>query len=47
VVRSAPAPRRLIPPAGTPGARRRLARSSVLAGFKAMADTWTGGESRA
>jgi EAL domain-containing protein (putative c-di-GMP-specific phosphodiesterase class I) len=39
--------RRLIPPPGTPGSRRRLARSSVLAGIKAMADTWTGGESRA
>jgi diguanylate cyclase len=40
-------PRRLIPPPGTPGRRRRLARSSLLAGIKAMADTWTGGESRA
>ena len=39
--------RRLIPPPGRPGHRRRLARSSVLAGFKAMAETWTGGESRA
>jgi diguanylate cyclase len=45
--RWAPAQRRLIPPAGVPGSRRRLARSSLLAGFKAMADTWTGGESRA
>jgi diguanylate cyclase len=41
------APRRLIPPAGSRGHRRRLARSSVLAGFKAMADTWVNGESRA
>jgi hypothetical protein len=39
--------RRLIPPPSTPGSRRRLARSSLLAGIKAMADTWTGGESRA
>ena len=39
--------RRLIPPAGVPGSRRRLARSSLLAGLKAVADTWTGGESRA
>jgi hypothetical protein len=39
--------RRLIPPPGAPGARRRLARSSLLAGIKAMADTWTGRESRA
>jgi diguanylate cyclase (GGDEF)-like protein len=39
--------RRLIPRPGTPGARRRLARSSLLAGIKAVADTWTGAESRA
>jgi EAL domain-containing protein (putative c-di-GMP-specific phosphodiesterase class I) len=39
--------RRLIPPAGLPGSRRRLARSSLMAGIKAVADTWTGGESRA
>jgi len=38
---------RLIPPPGTPGSRRRLARSSLLAGFRAMADTWVNGESRA
>jgi diguanylate cyclase len=49
---AAPAPaalpqRRLIPSPGTRGARRRLARSSLLAGLKAMAETWTGGESRA
>ncbi len=49
----APAPaartqqRRLIPPPGTPGSRRRLARSSLLAGIRAVAETWTGGESRA
>jgi len=41
------AQRRLIPAPGTPGSRRRLARRTLLAGFKAMADTWTGGESRA
>jgi predicted signal transduction protein with EAL and GGDEF domain len=46
-VPSPPAQRRLIPPPSTPGSRRRLARSSLVAGFKAMADTWTGGESRA
>ncbi len=39
--------RRLIPPPSTPGSRRRLARSSLLAGVKAIAETWTGGESRA
>ncbi len=39
--------RRLIPPAGAPGSRRRLARSSLLAGVKAMAETWVNGESRA
>jgi hypothetical protein len=39
--------RRPISPNGTPGSRRRLARSSLLAGFKAMADTWANGESRA
>jgi hypothetical protein len=44
---TAPAQRRLIPAPGVPGARRRLARSSLLAGFKAMADTWVNGESRA
>ncbi len=41
------AQRRLIPAPGTPGSRRRLARRTLLAGFKAMAETWTGGESRA
>jgi hypothetical protein len=46
-VPSAPAQRRLIPPPGIPGSRRRLARSSLVAGLKAVADTWTGGESRA
>jgi diguanylate cyclase (GGDEF)-like protein len=46
-VPSPPAQRRLIPAPSTPGSRRRLARSSLVAGFKAMADTWTGGESRA
>ena len=43
-----PAPRRrLIPPPGTPGSRRRLARSSLMAGFKAMAHTWARGDSSA
>ena len=46
-VPSVRAQRRLIPPSGTPGSRRRLARSSLLAGIKAVAETWTGGESRA
>ena len=32
---------------GAAGSRRRLAQSSLAAGFKAMADTWAGGESRA
>ncbi len=41
------AQRRLIPPAGAPGSRRRLARSSLLAGVKAVAETWVNGESRA
>jgi diguanylate cyclase (GGDEF)-like protein len=41
------AQRRLIPPPGTPGTRRRLARSSLLAGVKAVAETWTGGASGA
>ncbi|MBV9606719.1 MAG: EAL domain-containing protein [Solirubrobacterales bacterium] len=36
--------RRLIPPPSTPGSRRRLARSSLVAGIKAMADTWVKGE---
>jgi diguanylate cyclase (GGDEF)-like protein len=40
-------PRRLLPPPGTPGSRRRLARRTLLAGYKAMADTWVNGESRA
>jgi diguanylate cyclase (GGDEF)-like protein len=44
---SVPAQRRLIRPPSTPGSRRRLARSSLLAGVKAMADTWVNGESRA
>ena len=39
--------RRLLPAPGTPGHRRRLARSSLLAGVKAMADTWANGESHA
>jgi EAL domain len=41
----APAPqRRLIPPPGVRGSRRRLARHSLVAGVKAMTDTWvTGG----
>ncbi len=34
--------RRLIPPAGVPGRRRRLARSSLVAGLRAMAQTWSG-----
>jgi diguanylate cyclase (GGDEF)-like protein len=46
-VPSARPQRRLIPAPGTPGSRRRLARSSLIAGVKAMAETWTGGESRA
>jgi diguanylate cyclase len=33
--------RRLIPPPGAPGKRRRLARTSLLAGFRAMAQTWS------
>jgi diguanylate cyclase (GGDEF)-like protein len=40
----APAQRSLIPPSGAPGSRRRLARSSLLAGYRAMADTWVNGE---
>jgi diguanylate cyclase (GGDEF)-like protein len=47
VVQTVQAQRRLIPPPGVPGSRRRLARSSLVAGLRAMADTWTGGESRA
>jgi hypothetical protein len=43
----APRPRRLIPPPGVPGSRRRLARSSLVAGLKAMAHTWANGESGA
>ena len=39
--------RRLLPPPSVPGARRRLARSSLVAGFKAMAHTWASGEHRA
>jgi diguanylate cyclase len=39
--------RRLIPPAGVPGSRRRLARSSLMAGLKAMAHTWASGEHNA
>ncbi|HTX12284.1 MAG TPA: EAL domain-containing protein, partial [Solirubrobacteraceae bacterium] len=39
------AQRRLIPPAGAPGRRRRLARSSLVAGLRAMAHTWASGES--
>ena len=38
------APRRLIPRAGVPGRRRRLARSSLVAGLRAMAHTWTSGD---
>ena len=34
--------RRLISPAGVPGRRRRLARSSLVAGLRAMAQTWSG-----
>ena len=34
------APRRLMPPPGAPGSRRRLARSSLVAGIKAMTHTW-------
>ena len=37
--------RRLIPPPGAPGSRRRLARSSLVAGLRAMAHTWASGES--
>jgi hypothetical protein len=37
------AQRRLIPPPGAPGGRRRLARNSLLAGVKAMAHTWSSG----
>ena len=39
--------RRLIPPPTVPGARRRLARSSLVAGLRAMAHTWANGEHRA
>jgi diguanylate cyclase (GGDEF)-like protein len=35
--------RRLIPPPGAPGSRRRLARNSLLAGVEAMAHTWSSG----
>ncbi len=42
---SAVAPqRRLIPPPGVRGRRRRLARHSLVAGIKAMAHTWVSGE---
>ena len=47
IAASAPVPRaqrRLIPPAGVPGRRRRLAWSSLVAGLRAMAHTWTSGE---
>jgi diguanylate cyclase len=43
-VHAAARQRRLIPPPSVPGARRRLARSSLVAGFKAMAHTWANGE---
>ena len=46
-VHTATRQRRLIPPPGLPGSRRRLARSSLLAGFKAIAHTWANGESSA
>ena len=36
--------RRLIPPAGVPGSRRRLARHSLVAGIKAMTHTWVSGD---
>ncbi len=40
----APVPqRRLIPPPGVPGSRRRLARHSLVAGVKAMTHTWVNG----
>ncbi|MGH2883430.1 MAG: EAL domain-containing protein, partial [Solirubrobacteraceae bacterium] len=40
----APAPhRRLIPPPGVRGSRRRLARHSLVAGVKAMTHTWVNG----
>jgi EAL domain-containing protein (putative c-di-GMP-specific phosphodiesterase class I) len=45
--RPSPRPRRLIPPPGAPGSRRRLARTSLAAGLKAMAHTWVNGESGA
>jgi len=35
--------RRLIPPPGVPGSRRRLARHSLVAGVKAMTHTWVNG----
>ncbi|HEY4826611.1 MAG TPA: EAL domain-containing protein [Solirubrobacteraceae bacterium] len=44
--RAARPQRRLIPPPGVPGTRRRLARSSLAAGLKAMASTWTSDERR-
>ncbi|HEY1521253.1 MAG TPA: hypothetical protein VGF91_32830, partial [Solirubrobacteraceae bacterium] len=37
--------RRLIPPPSAPGSRRRLARHSLAAGIKAMAQTWAGEDS--
>ena len=36
--------RRLIPPAGVRGRRRRLARHSLVAGVKAMTHTWVSGD---
>jgi len=39
--------RRLIPPPGVRGSRRRLARSSLVAGMRAMAHTWISGDSGA
>jgi len=47
VVHVPAARRRLIPPPGLPGSRRRLARSSVAAGLRAMAKTWASGDSSA
>jgi diguanylate cyclase (GGDEF)-like protein len=42
--RAAGPQRRLIPPAGVPGSRRRLARHSLVAGIKAMTHTWVSGD---
>ncbi|HUB04169.1 MAG TPA: EAL domain-containing protein, partial [Solirubrobacteraceae bacterium] len=42
--RGATPERRLIPPPGVRGSRRRLARHSLVAGIKAMTHTWVSGD---